>query len=192
MFRFPVANPIVTAGWFYNDGKYHGAVDFRAAVGTPVYAAEDGVVNWVQTWNGYSKTGDQSYGNLVRIRHDDYNNKMLESYYGHLSKICVHNAQFVHEGDIIGYSGATGKCEGAHLHFEVRLGRVRLNPLNWLSSEFKRASNSVNLGVYTSVEVPSEETHYIIVGGMSTGDFLKVVGLADSLGIVWREVKNNE
>ena len=67
LFNWPLAKHVITAGWFYSDGSAHRALDFRAAVGTPVFGVA-GMVDWVQTWDGKTKTGNQSYGNLVRIR----------------------------------------------------------------------------------------------------------------------------
>lgn len=154
LFIWPLALHILTAGWTYNDGSAHNAIDLRAAVGTPVYASEDGTVNLTQLWDGRTLTGNQSYGNLVRIRHSDYRGKALETYYAHLSRICVASGQTVTEGQLIGYSGETGYCEGAHLHFEVRVSRVRYNPLNWLDGDFECANAAVqaHLGEYTSVQ----------------------------------------
>lgn len=149
----------MTAGWTYNDGKAHGAIDLRAKVGAPVFAAERGTVTWVQKWNGYSKTGNQSYGNLVRLQHEHYNGARIESYCAHLSAICVQYGEVVEEGQLIGYSGQTGNCYGAHLHFEVRYNGKRVNPLNWLKSDFKCANDGVqaHLGKYVSVVVPDDE-----------------------------------
>lgn len=154
LLRWPLSTHILTAGWTYNDGSTHSAIDLRAAVGTPVYAAEGGTVNLVQTWDGHTTTGSQSYGTLIRIRHSDYRGKMLETYYAHLSRLCVANGQTVTEGQLIGYSGETGNCAGAHLHFEVRVNRVRYNPLNWLDADFTCASAAVqaHLGEYISVQ----------------------------------------
>lgn len=166
LLAWPLASHIITAGWTYNDGIAHNAIDLRAAVGTPVYAAEDGTVNWVQHWDWHTLTGDQSYGNLIRIRHSDYRGKMLETYYAHLSRICVASGQTVTEGQLIGYSGETGKCDGAHLHFEVRVSRVRYNPLNWLDSDFTCASTAVqaHLGEYTSVQATVTESRTGVLG----------------------------
>ena len=66
---WPLAQHIITAGWTYNDGGPHSAIDLRAAAGTPVYAAEDGTVDGAQRWDGHTKTGMQSYGNMLRLRH---------------------------------------------------------------------------------------------------------------------------
>ena len=154
---WPLTQHIITAGWTYNDGSAHNAIDLRAAVGTPVYAAEDGAVDQRQVWDGHTKTGMQSYGNMLRIRHADYNDHTLQTRYGHLSKICVRMGEHVEEGQLIGYSGATGNVQGAHLHFEVICGGVRYNPLNWLDAAFFCASAAVeaHLGNYISVTRPA-------------------------------------
>ena len=153
LLRWPLSTHIITAGWTYNDGSAHNAIDLRAAVGTPVYAAEDGTVDQVQAWDGHTKTGMQSYGNMVRLRHAAYKGGSLRTRYAHLSKILVSSGQAVKAGDLIGYSGETGNCAGAHLHFEVIYNGVRCNPLNWLDSDFTCASPAVqaHLGSYTSV-----------------------------------------
>ena len=52
LLHWPLAQHIITAGWLYNDGSLHRALDFRAAVGTPVYAAEAGTVVIAYRWNG--------------------------------------------------------------------------------------------------------------------------------------------
>ena len=155
LFTWPLATHTITAGWYYSDGKLHRAVDLRAAVGTPVYAAEDGTVDWVQAWDGHSTSGDQSYGNLVRIRHADYNGGKLQTLYAHLKESKVKYGQAVKEGELIGYSGNTGNSTGPHLHFEVRLNGTRCNPLNWLDDDFRVARSTVRLGSYTSVRRPA-------------------------------------
>ena len=155
LFAWPLAAHTITAGWYYSDGKLHRAIDLRAAVGTPVYAAEDGTVDWVQTWNGHSTSGVQIYGNLVRIRHADYNGGKLQTLYAHLKESKVKYGQAVKEGELIGYSGNTGNSTGPHLHFEVRLNGTRCNPLNWLDDDFSVARSTVRLGSYTSVKRPA-------------------------------------
>ena len=61
------------------------------------------------------------------------------------------------EGQLIGYSGDTGNCYGAHLHFEVRWKGQRTNPLNWLDADFTTASVAVKLGSYSSVTAPAQD-----------------------------------
>lgn len=160
LFIWPLALHVITAGWTYNDGSAHNAIDLRAAVGTPVYAVEDGTVDQVQTWDGHTRTGMQSYGNMVRLRHAAYKGGSLRTRYAHLSKILVSSGQAVKAGDLIGYSGETGNCSGAHLHFEVIYNGVRCNPLNWLDSDFTCASAAVqaHLGSYTSVVPDAADT----------------------------------
>ena len=164
LFNWPLVAHTITAGWYYSDGKLHRAIDLRAAVGTPVYAAEDGTVDWVQAWDGRSTSGDQSYGNLVRIRHADYNGGKLQTLYAHLKESKVKYGQAVKEGELIGYSGNTGNSTGPHLHFEVRLAGTRYNPLNWLDSDFDVASDSVRLGNFTSVVRPVEDSREYVYG----------------------------
>lgn len=147
LLRWPLAQHIITQGWFYNDGSMHRAIDMRTQIGNtstqPVYAAEDGTVDQVQDWDGHTKTGMQSYGNMVRIRHAPYEGKPLQTRYAHLSRYCVKLGQQVKEGELIGYSGTTGNVFGAHLHFEVILNGSRTNPLVWLDGDFTTASSRV-------------------------------------------------
>lgn len=185
LLSWPLAAHTITAGWFYSDSSPHMAVDLRAAVGTPVYAAEDGTVDWVQAWDGHSTSGNQSYGNAVRIRHAKYNGKKLQSLYAHLRWIKVKYGQEVKEGELIGHSGNTGNSEGPHLHFEVRLDNTRYNPLNWLDSNFDIASESVQLGSYTSVVRPSANKigSQFVIGPVSSGDAEKIRALCRELDL---------
>lgn len=147
LLAWPLAQHIITQGWFYNDGSLHQAIDLRTQIGNtnmqPVYAAEGGTVDQVQDWDGHTKTGMQSYGNMVRIKHAPYEGKPLQTRYAHLSRYCVKLGQQVKEGDLIGYSGVTGNVFGAHLHFEVILNGSRTNPLVWLDGDFTTASSQV-------------------------------------------------
>ena len=148
LLAWPLALHVLTAGFFYSDGSRHEAIDLRTNQGgsmvKPVYAAEDGTVQETQTWDGHTKTGMQSYGTMIRIRHADYAGNTLQTRYAHLSRICVEKGQTVKEGQLIGYTGDTGNVNGAHLHFEVILGGTRRNPLVWLDDDFTTA----NTGVY--------------------------------------------
>jgi len=185
LFRWPLAQHIITAGWLYNDGSLHRALDFRAAVGTPVYAAEGGTVETAYRWNGKRTQGDtNSYGNMLKLRHADYRGGRLETLYAHLSKLCVAQG-------LIGYSGDTGNCYGAHLHFEVRWKGSRTNPLNWLDADFTTASVAVKLGSYSSVTAPAQDKpaantstlQTITIGPISLGDAAQVYALCNQLGL---------
>lgn len=185
LFSWPLAAHTITAGWFYSDLSPHRAVDLRAAVGTPVYAADDGTVDWVQDWDGHSTRGNQSYGNMVRIRHNDYKGGKLQTLYAHLKESKVKYGQAVKEGELIGYSGNTGNSKGPHLHFEVRMNSTRYNPLNWLDSNFVIASESVQLGRYTSVMRPSADKigSQFVIGPVSSGDAEKIRALCRELDL---------
>lgn len=147
LLAWPLAQHIITQGWFYNDGSLHQAVDLRTQIDNmyirPVYAAEDGTVDQTQDWDGHTRTGMQSYGNMVRIKHAPYKGSVLQTRYAHLSSYCVKYGQQVKEGDLIGFSGTTGNVFGAHLHFEVILNGSRTNPLVWLDGDFTTASSQV-------------------------------------------------
>lgn len=102
----------VAARRLYVSGS-HSGIDFRAAVGTPVYAVADGVVEGVgDTDATCPKT---SFGKWVFIRHPNG----LATAYGHLSLIKATAGQNVKKGDLIAYSGATGHVTGPHLHLTV-------------------------------------------------------------------------
>lgn len=122
----PVKTGSITATMYYSSGKYHGAVGFGVSVGTPVYAAADGIVV-TSTWGG-----SDSYGYYIKIKH--YNG--LYTLYAHGSSLVVSVGQEVKQGQLIMYSGNTGNSTGPHLHFEVRVSpggySNRDNPLNYL------------------------------------------------------------
>lgn len=142
--EWPLAQHVLTAGYYYSGGSLHAAIDFRAMEGTPVFAAEDGTVSMIHNWDGKRTEGDtNSYGNMVKLKHADYNGSTLETLYAHLNSISVKKGQAVKAGDLIGYSGNTGNSFGAHLHFEVRYAGSRRNPLVWLDNDFTTANSNV-------------------------------------------------
>ena len=147
LLHWPLDLHVLTQGWYYNDGSLHQAADWRTQNGTdykrPIYSAEEGTVDQTQNWDGHTKTGMQSYGNMVRIKHAPYKGKTLQTRYAHLSSYCVKVGQKVKEGELIGFSGVSGNVYGAHLHFEVILNGKRTNPLVWLDSDFTTASSQV-------------------------------------------------
>lgn len=100
--------------------KMHTGMDFTAPTGTPVFATGNGIVNKADN----SLSG---YGNLVVITHG----YKYETYYAHLSKFNVKHGQKVNRGDIIGFIGSTGRSQAPHLHYEVRVGGLPVNPINY-------------------------------------------------------------
>ena len=188
LFAWPLAEHTITAGWYYSDGKLHRGTDLRAAMRTELNPAELGTVTWVQKWDGHSKTGNQSYGNAIKIRHADYNGCVLETLYAHLDEVCVAVGDTVTEGQVIGYTGNSGNSSGPHLHFEVRLNGTRYNPLNWLDSDFDVASDSVRLGNFISVARPTcADTEKIgsqfVIGPVSSGDAETIRALCRKLDL---------
>jgi len=101
--------------------SYHGGTDFRAAVGVPVIAANDGKVVLVQ---------DRFYsGQSVIIDHG----QGVYTCYFHMSKFHVKESQDVKKGDVIGLSGSSGRVSGPHLHFGVRVGGEQVDPLHFIA-----------------------------------------------------------
>jgi len=101
---------------------YHRGMDIATALGTPVLAADAGRV----TVAGWPDNG--GYGNRVEINHGNG----YVTLYAHLSKVSVVVGQTVNRGDVIGLEGSTGRSTGPHLHFEVKLNGVHVNPANYL------------------------------------------------------------
>jgi len=106
---------------FSGEGAFHTGVDISAPTGTPVRAAADGVV-FNAEYNG-------RYGKLVMIDHGNG----MRTWYAHLSRFEVLPGQAIRRGEIVGYSGATGRVTSPHLHFEVRLGGNPVNPSPYLT-----------------------------------------------------------
>ncbi len=97
----------------------HRAIDYAAAVGTPVLAVGDGVVTMAK-YNG-------GFGNYIDIRH----NGMYETQYAHLSRYAkgIKPGVAVTQGQVIGYVGSTGWSTGPHLHYQIRVNGTLVNPL---------------------------------------------------------------
>lgn len=102
---------------------FHEGLDFTAEVGTPIYAAADGIVMSAET------TPD--YGKIVKIDHGSG----LETRYAHASALLVKAGERVQKGQLIAEVGSTGRSTGAHLHFEVRLNGSPLDPRKYLMSD---------------------------------------------------------
>lgn len=106
----------------YGYGGYYGhkGLDISASYGTPIYAAESGTVI-LSKWYG-------DYGNCIMIEHDNG----IVTLYGHASYLHVYAGQRVTQGQQIADVGSTGRSTGNHLHFEVRINGVCMNPINYL------------------------------------------------------------
>jgi len=111
------------------EGAFHTGIDIDAPYGTPVRAAGDGDVAGAQMEAGYGREVVLDHG------HD------LSTLYGHLSAIAVLPGQHVTRGQVIGYVGESGRATGPHLHYEVRVHSVPVNPHKYLRTTYDQASN---------------------------------------------------
>jgi murein DD-endopeptidase MepM/ murein hydrolase activator NlpD len=111
------------------EGAFHSGIDIDASYGTPVRAAGDGEVTGAEMGAGYGRTVVLNHG------HD------VLTLYGHLSAIAVFPGQQVTRGQVIGYVGQSGRATGPHLHYEVRLHNVPVNPHKYLRVTYEQAAN---------------------------------------------------
>lgn len=125
LMRTPVNGATLTSGFgmrhhpILGYSLMHRGVDFGAPIGTPIMAAGDGIIDKRET--------SSTYGNYLRIRHGgDY-----WTAYAHMSRYGagMTAGKHVHQGDIIGYVGQTGRATGPHLHFEVLRDMEQVNPV---------------------------------------------------------------
>lgn len=108
-------------GWRAETGSFHGGIDYAAPCNTTVRAARSGYVSYAG-WKG-------SYGNCIEITHPDGH----VTRYAHLNSFAVSYGQTVSQWETIGYVGTTGFSTGYHLHFEIIIGGVQVDPNNWLN-----------------------------------------------------------
>lgn len=127
-FAAPVPSGIITSRFggdrTYNGGlwrAHHTGIDFRRAVGEPIVAAADGRVVTAELFD--------VRGNVIILDHGHG----VFSQYAHLSEFFVELGQHVERGQLIGGAGATGRTNGPHLHFEVIIDGVTIDPLRWLA-----------------------------------------------------------
>jgi len=111
------------------EGAFHTGVDIDAPYGTPVRAAGDGDVTGARMGVGYGREVTLDH------RHD------VMTLYGHLSEIAVYPGQHVIRGQVIGYVGESGRATGPHLHYEVRVHDVPVNPYKYLRVTYEQATN---------------------------------------------------
>lgn len=113
-------NGAVVSGFGMRWGRMHEGIDIAASMGTPIWAAAAGTVIHAG-WLG-------GYGNLVVVDHGNG----LATAYAHASAILVGVGQSVSQGQTVSLVGSTGNSSGPHLHFEVRVNGVAVDPLLYL------------------------------------------------------------
>jgi murein DD-endopeptidase MepM/ murein hydrolase activator NlpD len=105
---------------FTNEKEFHSGLDISAKTGSPIIAPADGVVSGIEKTYGY--------GNLLTVTHG-YG---LKTRYGHLSSTLVKKGQAVKRGDAIANMGNTGRSTGPHLHYEIFLEGVPVDPSRYI------------------------------------------------------------
>ncbi|HZP05630.1 MAG TPA: M23 family metallopeptidase [Terracidiphilus sp.] len=112
------------------EGAFHSGIDIDAPYGTPVRATADGDVSGASMGAGYGREVVLDHG------HD------VETVYGHLSAIAVLAGEHVSRGQVIGYVGQTGRATGPHLHYEVRVHNVPVNPHKYLRMTYAQVMDT--------------------------------------------------
>jgi murein DD-endopeptidase MepM/ murein hydrolase activator NlpD len=124
--RMPLEGAQLTSGFgmrahpVLGGRRQHAGVDLAAPTGTPVYATADGVVSRADWYSGY--------GLYISLEHG----ASMQTRYGHLSRLAVAAGDNVKKGDLIGYVGSTGRSTGPHLHYEVRVEGIAVNPIPYM------------------------------------------------------------
>ena len=115
---------------FNGEGAFHAGLDISAPSGTVIRATGDGLVESAAMMNGYGRQVVVDHGHGVH------------TVYGHMAGMIVMTGQKVTRGQIIGYVGMSGRSTGPHLHYEVRINNVPVNPHKYLRSTFAEMTAS--------------------------------------------------
>src|SRR5690554_5457481 len=138
----------ISSGWGKRSGavgsSFHRGIDFSWNNGWDIYAAAAGTVTFTGFYGGW--------GNLTRIDHG----KGYSTWYAHQSTIGVRKGQKVNAGQKIGVKGNTGTSAGAHLHFELRLFGVRINP----TGKFTATAGDIDI-ITEESEIDMTTTKYV-------------------------------
>jgi murein DD-endopeptidase MepM/ murein hydrolase activator NlpD len=121
-FRWPVRGKVITTYGAKTNGKSNDGINLAVPEGTPVKAAEDGVV-------AYSGNELKGYGNLVLVRHSNG----YVTAYAHASELLVKRGETIKRGQVIAKSGQSGEVGSPQLHFEIRKGSSPVDPLQFLN-----------------------------------------------------------
>ena len=114
------AHAYISSGFGMRNGHPHQGVDIMAPDHSPIVAAQSGTVTFAGVKNGYGNTTIIDHGHGI------------STLYAHQSKIGVKVGQHVDQGEYIGNVGSTGRVTAPHLHYEVHINGVPVNPVPWL------------------------------------------------------------
>jgi murein DD-endopeptidase MepM/ murein hydrolase activator NlpD len=121
-FRWPVKGRVIQGFGPKSSGGQNDGINVAVPEGTPIKAAEDGVV-------AYAGSELKGYGNLVLVRHSNG----FVTAYAHASELNVKKGETIKRGQVIGKAGATGNVSSPQLHFEVRKGATPVDPTQYLT-----------------------------------------------------------
>ena len=116
---------------FTNLPAFHSGIDFSGPAGTPIYAPADGIVRKAGPATGYGLLVELEHGRGISTKNfkpTDYVTR-----YGHLSRLAVQTNRFIQRGELLGYTGNTGRSTGSHLHYEIHVNNRPINPWRNLS-----------------------------------------------------------
>ena len=116
---------------FTNLPAFHSGIDFSGPAGTPIYAPADGIVLKAGPATGYGLLVELEHGRGISTKNfkpTDYVTR-----YGHLSRLAVQTNRFIQRGELLGYTGNTGRSTGSHLHYEIHVNKRPINPWRNLS-----------------------------------------------------------
>ncbi|HUK23041.1 MAG TPA: M23 family metallopeptidase [Terriglobales bacterium] len=119
---------------FNGEGAFHEGVDIGSSYGQPVVAPADGIVIFADFLGGYGRALILDHGHGITTR------------YGHLASFAVSAGQHVHRGEVIGYVGLSGRSTGPHLHYEVRINDIPVNPHKYLRLTWAQAGSGFSGG----------------------------------------------
>jgi murein DD-endopeptidase MepM/ murein hydrolase activator NlpD len=148
---WPIPNATISQGFgptaflfeaaYAGYAHFHTGLDLAVPLGTPVFAAADGIVLQAQAMTD-AKGDLVGYGNYVLIQHPDG----LQTLYGHLLSFVVKPGDTVTRGQLIGLVGSTGNSTGPHTHFEVRIDNVPVDPMQLLPARTPAAAPAAPAG----------------------------------------------
>lgn len=129
----------------YRTRRMHPGVDYSVPIGSPVYATGDGKVVKVETrYSGYGKQIEIDHGFGFKTK------------YAHLNGFNVKEGQKVKRGELIGFSGNSGKSTGPHLHYEVMVNNQKTNPVYYMSKDFTAEEYEEILRLASIENMPSD------------------------------------
>jgi murein DD-endopeptidase MepM/ murein hydrolase activator NlpD len=149
--RNPLSGAALTSGYgmrshpVLGGRRAHRGVDLAMPTGTPVYATADGMISKAEWFSSYGLYISMEHGGNIQTR------------YGHLSRLNVAAGQKVQKGDLIGYVGSTGRSTGPHLHYEVRIAGVAVNPVPYMQGASQPALAQVPAAATFAVHDEGDE-----------------------------------